>query len=231
MNITEQPHSFKNRTEINESSVCGCYYCLAMFTPNTITEWTDNDLTALCPFCGIDSVVGSQNTSIDINTLQLLKEKWFSVPPKQNSFILNVSYMDFKLGNHRDPGENSIAIQILSKSQCDFEYNKKTEWPVSPFSFKEVHRFNIDDNHEEDCIDDIDVEKIVGLLKRAKDNNMNVVVHCAAGVCRSGAVCCAGKILGFEYNPDYNSPNQVIMGKLVTYIISKQMYSIKSTTE
>jgi hypothetical protein len=44
---------------------CGCFYCLATFEAREILEWVDDQVvegercgvTALCPRCGIDSVV------------------------------------------------------------------------------------------------------------------------------------------------------------------------------
>ncbi len=52
-------HSSRHRTEILSSKVCACFYCRESFAPDEIDEWTDDDQTALCPKCGIDSVIGS----------------------------------------------------------------------------------------------------------------------------------------------------------------------------
>jgi hypothetical protein len=57
-------HSCRHRPEILRSDLCGCFYCFAVFGPGDIREWTDTDdsgkgTTALCPRCGIDSVLGS----------------------------------------------------------------------------------------------------------------------------------------------------------------------------
>jgi hypothetical protein len=54
--------SFKNRQQLEQSDVCGCFYCLATYAPAEVTEWVTEDdgrHTALCPRCGIDSVLGS----------------------------------------------------------------------------------------------------------------------------------------------------------------------------
>lgn len=53
-----------HRRNVLSADVCGCFYCLRMFPPSTITEWVDLDAdgvgqTALCPRCGIDAVVPS----------------------------------------------------------------------------------------------------------------------------------------------------------------------------
>src|SRR5580704_19334857 len=52
-------HSSKHRLEIMASGTCGCFYCLEVFSPNEIKDWTDDGQTAQCAKCGIDSVIGS----------------------------------------------------------------------------------------------------------------------------------------------------------------------------
>jgi hypothetical protein len=47
-----------HRSEIEASEHCGCFYCMEIFSPRQIVEWVDHDQTALCPLCGIDSVIG-----------------------------------------------------------------------------------------------------------------------------------------------------------------------------
>ena len=41
---------------------CGCFYCKSIYSASEVKEWYDNDgrgdKTALCPKCGIDSVLG-----------------------------------------------------------------------------------------------------------------------------------------------------------------------------
>lgn len=80
--IQAHKHSFKNRTEILNSEICGCFYCLAIFTPMSILEWTDDKdgigHTALCPECGIDSVIGSRSGyPITIEFLEMMQQYWF----------------------------------------------------------------------------------------------------------------------------------------------------------
>lgn len=52
-------HSSRHRAEIEESALCGCCFCLSIYAPACIEEWTDEGATAICPDCGIDSVIGS----------------------------------------------------------------------------------------------------------------------------------------------------------------------------
>lgn len=57
--------SSHHRSAIEQSEQCGCFYCEKIFPPGAITQWTDvrdqdgPGQTALCPFCGIDAVIGS----------------------------------------------------------------------------------------------------------------------------------------------------------------------------
>ncbi len=58
-------HSSFHQKEILESDLCSCFYCLKIFKPKEVLEWIDDDnpkgQTALCPSCGIDSVIGDKS--------------------------------------------------------------------------------------------------------------------------------------------------------------------------
>ena len=45
---TQGLRSFKARKEIESSELCGCYCCERMYVPETILDWVDNNLTAIC---------------------------------------------------------------------------------------------------------------------------------------------------------------------------------------
>lgn len=74
-------YSFNNRKAIEQSTIAGCYYCKKIFDPRVkkIEEYVNKETTALCPFCGIDSVIGNVSNSIDINdnNLHILNKFWF----------------------------------------------------------------------------------------------------------------------------------------------------------
>ena len=53
--------SINHRTEIEASAVCGCFYCKSTFSPREIDDWIDDEQTAICPHCGIDSVIGDKS--------------------------------------------------------------------------------------------------------------------------------------------------------------------------
>jgi hypothetical protein len=48
-----------HRAELERSEVCSCFYCLETFDASEVEEWIDDDRTALCPRCAVDSVIGS----------------------------------------------------------------------------------------------------------------------------------------------------------------------------
>ena len=55
-----------NRTDLEGDNICGCFYCLEIFSPKEIYEWCcesarGDGVTALCPHCGIDSVIGESS--------------------------------------------------------------------------------------------------------------------------------------------------------------------------
>lgn len=76
-------HSSLHRTEVEASELCGCFYCGARYPPSKITEWVDGSAegvgqTALCPECGIDSVIGDRSGFVlSDDFLATMKRYWF----------------------------------------------------------------------------------------------------------------------------------------------------------
>lgn len=73
-------HSIDHRTEVEGSSICGCFYCLHIFPPSSITEWIKNDRNefAMCPKCGIDAVLGdASGYPITKEFLEEMNKYWF----------------------------------------------------------------------------------------------------------------------------------------------------------
>jgi hypothetical protein len=70
-------HSIFHRLELTKSFICGCFYCLHIFKPKDVLDWVDEDnpkgATALCPKCGIDSVIGSES-GYPVDNITFLKE-------------------------------------------------------------------------------------------------------------------------------------------------------------
>lgn len=63
------------------SKICGCFYCLSTFAPSEIEEWIKNDTEefAMCPSCGIDSVIGdASGIAITDEFLREMNNYWFN---------------------------------------------------------------------------------------------------------------------------------------------------------
>lgn len=57
--VAAHKHCARHEREVMESTLCGCFYCRETFPPVEIEDWLDDEPpTALCPRCGIDSVIG-----------------------------------------------------------------------------------------------------------------------------------------------------------------------------
>jgi NAD-dependent SIR2 family protein deacetylase len=67
-----------HRAELGKSDLCGCFYCMATFSFSMIQEWIDQEQTALCPECEIDSVIGSASGfPITKEFLERMHAHWF----------------------------------------------------------------------------------------------------------------------------------------------------------
>jgi predicted protein tyrosine phosphatase len=127
-------------------------------------------------------------------------------------WIQNVALADISKRHHIEAGENSMLIQIVDPAM---------EFPVPKHQFKEVHQFEFLDLEVNDPwgdefkITDEQAQQLVTLLKDALARSMNVVVHCVAGVCRSGAVCEVGVMMGFNDTEAFRSPNLMVKHKMM----------------
>lgn len=129
-------------------------------------------------------------------------------------WIENVSKQDVKLGFHMDAGKNSMLIRIQDPAT---EFGKIAHADM----FKEVHEFEFldaeDEDGFEDCVkvSDEQAAELVRLLQHALDNSMNVVVHCHAGICRSGAVVEIATMMGFTATERLRIPNMRVKHKMM----------------
>ena len=156
-------------------------------------------------------------------------------------WIENIPLENAAKGHHHDCGVNSMLIQILDHDMA---------FPTPKHQFKEVHQFTFLDIEEdgmtstgdgqkidlrEFAITDEQANKLVTLLQHAKENRMNVVVHCHAGICRSGAVAEIGVMLGFQDCERFRSPNLLVKHKMMrilgwTYDSDEKPYDVNGTS-
>ena len=83
--------SFGNRVKISRSSLCACFCCLKTFSSEAIRTWWDRPkesadtdaaetlgITAVCPYCGMDSVLGDQcGYELSNAFLKRMERFWF----------------------------------------------------------------------------------------------------------------------------------------------------------
>ena len=126
-------------------------------------------------------------------------------------FIENVSLAAIQRGEHFIPGCNAMLIQIVDPDM---------EFPIPKYEFKETHQFKFLDIEDNDdlAIQSDQALEIAKLLVKAKNNCMNVIVHCHAGICRSGAVAECGVIIGFDDTEVYRQPNLRVKRMVISHL-------------
>ena len=65
-------YSLANEKAIENSHFCGCFFCGKIFDKNLISQWiNDRDgKTAVCPYCGIDSVLPDSKADLSEELLE-----------------------------------------------------------------------------------------------------------------------------------------------------------------
>ena len=128
-------------------------------------------------------------------------------------WIQNVALADIPKGHHIRVGENSMLIQIVDPGM---------EFPRPLHQFKETHQFEFLDVEEKDQVLEEAMKcshekaaELVRLLQHALDQRMDVVVHCHAGICRSGAVTEIGVMLGFDDAESFRVPNLLVKHRMM----------------
>ena len=74
-------NSKENLEILQKSELCGCFYCKKTYCPCEINDWlneSNGKKTAVCPYCGIDSVI-SESTDYLLTKLFLesMHNYWF----------------------------------------------------------------------------------------------------------------------------------------------------------
>jgi hypothetical protein len=76
----------ENENAIKHSKECGCFHCITFFAPDKITQWRNGQpedasepvLTAICPNCGMESVLpDSLYFNLDQKLLKEMHQKFF----------------------------------------------------------------------------------------------------------------------------------------------------------
>lgn len=122
----------------------------------------------------------------------------------------NTSKKNVEIGQHY-LDLNTVLIQI--QDVC-------TEFvqPKYKDSFAEIHQFEFmddDDESKEENITQEQADQIAEILLRCYRERMNIVVHCHAGVCRSGAVVEVAEMMGFADAGAYKIPNTLVKKRIL----------------
>lgn len=76
--IKAHDYSSHHKRALLKDKICGCFFCLKIFSPKEIVDWIDKDDTALCPHCSIDAVIGeSSGFPITEEFLEKMRGRWF----------------------------------------------------------------------------------------------------------------------------------------------------------
>lgn len=127
-------------------------------------------------------------------------------------WIENVSRDDIKNGWHSELGPNCILIQIADPAGT-FPTPKHPF--IARFQFEFLDCEDTDGFPEEAKISDAQAQEIVGILNIAMRTGNNVIVHCHAGICRSGAVVEVATMMGFTATERFRQPNLRVKHKMM----------------
>ena len=117
-------------------------------------------------------------------------------------WIQNVSMSDIRNGFHFVPGENAMLIQIV---------DPPGDFPTPKYGFKEIHRFQFLDVEDKDFV----LDEAMRCSQEQANELVELLLHCHAGVCRSGAVAEVGVIMGFQDTEAFRSPNLLVKHRMM----------------
>ena len=92
---------FKNWRLLKKSKMCGCFCCLNTYPASEVVDWCverDRRRTAICPCCGVDSVIpDASGWPLDADFLKEMEYWWFranvvsyKVPDKVAKKIISI---------------------------------------------------------------------------------------------------------------------------------------------
>jgi len=69
--------SIYHRRELDQALEVSCFYCLRVYPRKMITKYTDDEQTAICHYCGIDSIIPGRIPDTNLHEMKLF---WFNDP-------------------------------------------------------------------------------------------------------------------------------------------------------
>lgn len=126
--------------------------------------------------------------------------------------IYNSDLADVNNGKCKLYGDNCILISINDPC-CEAKPKQ---------DFKAIYHFeflDIEDSEHDFAIMVKQAREIAIILQHCYERNIDVVVHCMAGVSRSRAVAEVGEMIGFDYVGSYREPNVLVKTLLMDQFI------------
>jgi predicted protein tyrosine phosphatase len=129
------------------------------------------------------------------------------------STITNISMNALRTGNYPRWSE-CVLIQLTDPCY-------EPPMPAQGHFIASHHFEFLDDEPGEDeglnefMITTQQAESIASVLRDALENNHNVIVHCHAGICRSGAVAQAGEMIGFNRIPSHTIEPNIYVKRMI----------------
>lgn len=129
-----------------------------------------------------------------------------------NLICENVSKADVETGDHLNPVDNQVVLIQIKDLKDTFCI------PKHAADFVKIVQLSFEDTEDSTasgCITEVDAQKIVTTLLWASQSNCHVVVHCHAGIARSGAVVEFATRLGFTaLDHRWRWPNTLVLAQL-----------------
>ena len=129
---------------------------------------------------------------------------------KSVAMIQNRAYIDIKTGNHI-PAQ--VLIQIVDHDM---------DFPTPAKEFKYTYQYKFWD--DKDSFTDAMARDMTSILLKHLTFGHSVVVHCVAGLCRSGAVAEVGTIIGYKDTGARRIPNVDVKIRLLKALDSEYYY-------
>ncbi len=70
-------YSYNNKKLLTRFTDVACFYCISFYTVAEIKEWVNKATTALCPKCGIDSVIPNPDNLLNESMLREMYQYFF----------------------------------------------------------------------------------------------------------------------------------------------------------
>ncbi|MFN4151966.1 MAG: hypothetical protein ACK4IX_13580, partial [Candidatus Sericytochromatia bacterium] len=154
-------HSSNHRSEIINSNIVGCFYCLKIFPSSEIDDWIDQDKNnigqcATCPYCSIDSLIGDKsNYPINKYFLSRMNKYWFTGRSNDERKLLKSFENSIKQGTGKavlilkeNPSLDVMDL-IIDASLNNSSYDTQVECSRENYLYELIQLSNEKDKIEE----------------------------------------------------------------------------------